>query len=214
MARYVAPARSTALAEVARLLDLAGASAAFHGDGTLVVVAGDPVSKLALRYGREVLDTRADAPATPPAAEYVVVGEGAGSPGSGQGLWPTSDFWAGGAADPGPDARRRAAHEIGTVADARAAGAAWAARQAADRAPVRLRCRLAPAVVPDAAVELQDAPDDLGVEAIRVRHVVHRIDPLRGAVTDLRGHDAGAAGAGGLLGGLSTSIAGAAGGLL
>ncbi len=208
LARYVATARSTALEELVRLLHLAGASAAFGGDGALAAREGEPAEERALLYGREIRAVRATAAPAAPAAT-VIVGEGAGDPGSPQGLWHTSDFWAGGAPAPGPDTRRRVAHELRTTGDAETAGAAWGGRRIAELTPVLLRCWLVPAIGPDDLVQIQDAPDHLPVGAVRVREVVHRVDPAGHATTELRGYDDGAASAG-LLG----ALAGLAGSLL
>lgn len=210
LARYVATARSTALDEAARLLGLAGADGWFDSDDTLHSSA-EPASEVALRYGRELVSARGSG-APEPGGDFVVVGEGAGDPGSAQGLWPIADFWAGGAPAAGPGVRLRAAHELRTTDDAGAAGAAWAARDAAARSPVRLRCWLLPALGPGTAITLAEVPGDLPVGTIRVRQVIHRIEPARAAVTDLWGHDEGAAGAG--LGDLLGGLAGAVGGLL
>ncbi len=208
LARYVATARSTALDELVRLLHLGAATAAFGGDGALTAREGEPAAERALLYGREIRSVRATgAPATP--ATAVVVGEGAGDPGSPQGLWHTSDFWAGGAPAPGPDARRRVAHELRTTSDAEAAGAAWGGRRIAELTPVLLRCWLVPAIGPGDLVHVQDAPDHLPIGAVRVREVVHRVDPAGDATTEIRGYDDGAASEG-LLG----ALAGLAGSLL
>jgi hypothetical protein len=206
LARYVATARSTALDEVTRLLHLAGQVAGFDGGGLLVGSEGDPAEERALLFAREVVAVDVSGPG-PEAAERVVTGEGAGEPGSSNALWPVSDFWAG-ASPPGPDARLRIAHEIRTTADAAGAGTAWSARHAATQRPIRLRCWLLPAVAPNDLLQIQDAPDDLALGGIRVRQVIHRIDPPGGASTEVWGYDDAAAQ------GLPGSLLGAVGGLL
>ena len=207
LARYVGCARSTALDEVTRLLHLAGQVAAFDVEGTLTGFEGEPSEERALLYGREVVSVEVSGPA-PEAAKRVVTGEGAGASGASNALWPVSDFWAGGAPSPGPDARLRIVHEIRTTADADAAGAAWAARHAGALRSIRLGCWLLPAIGPNDLLQIQDAPEDLGLGGIRVRQVIHRIDPRRGASTEVWGYDDAAAQ--GTLG----ALLGAVGGLL
>lgn len=209
LARYVATARSTGLDEVSRLVAFAGASA-WLDETDALHAAAEPSAELALRYGREPVDV-AGTSAPAPGGTFVVVGEGAGAPGSARALWPVAEFMPG-SPTPGPGVRLRSAHELRTPDDARAAAEAWAARDAAARAPVRVRCWLLPGLSPGARITVADAPDDVPVATIRVRQVRHQLDPQRGAVTDVWGHDEGAAGAG--LGELLGALAGAAGGLL
>jgi hypothetical protein len=208
LAHYVANGQATALDLVVRLLHLAGQVAAFDAGGTLVGYEDEPATERALRYGREIVAVDVS---TPPSGGVgaVVVGEGAGGPDASNALWPIADFWAGGAATPGPEARVVVAPELRTTGDAEAAGTAWGSRQVAAWATVRLRCWLLPAVAPNDLVEVQDAPEDVGVGKVRVRQVVHRIDPARGATTDIWGYDDGAASEG-----LAGALAGLLGGLL
>jgi hypothetical protein len=191
LARCVLNARSTALDEVTRLLHLAAQTASFDGSGRLIGFEDEPGEERALRYGREVVAADVSGPA-PDAATRVVTGEGAGDPGASNALWPVSDFWAGGAPAPGVDTRLRTAHEIRTTDDADTAGAAWSARHAAAQTPIRLRCWLLPAIAPNDLLHVQEAPEDLGALDVRVRQVVHRIDPSNGATTDVWGFDDGA----------------------
>lgn len=213
LARYVANGQATALDLVVRLLHLAGQVAGFDADGTLVGYESEPAAERALRYGREIVAVETSAPPRAAAAR-VVVGEGAGSPDAANALWPVGDFWAGGAPAPGPDARLWIAPEIRTTSDAETAGAAWGARHAAAQANVRLRCWLLPAMAPNDLVEVRDAPDDLGIGKVRVRQVVHRVDPARGATTDIWGYDDGAAQSAMSSASLLGAAAGLAGGLL
>ncbi len=205
LARYVATARATALEEATRLVGFAGAWARLDPDDRLHAEAA-PSLEMALRHGREILSVEAARSVVPP-DRHVLVGEGAGAPGSARGLWPVADFWAGGAPPPGPGVRFGAAHELRTTDDATAAGDAWAERAAAERSRVRLRCWLLPGVEPGAQITIADAPDHLGVGTIRVRQVSHRINPAGGGTTEVRGYDEGAAGAG-LLGALMSAVGG------
>jgi len=207
LARYVALARATALEEVVRLTHLSAATATVTATDELRT-STEPAAERRLRWGREPL-TVTVAGAAAATGAFVVAGEGAGEPGASNGLWPTDDFWAGGAPAPGPQARWRVDHDVRSTSDATTAGDAWAARDAEARTPVRLRSWLLPALGPDDSVEIAEGPDDLGLAAIRVRQVVHRLQPGRPAVTDIWGHAAGAGaagGAGGLLGALASAV--------
>lgn len=215
LARYVARAQSTALDEIARLSRLVSATTTISASGALRQSHERPAAELGIRYGRELISATAASPAESPGgtSARVVVGEGAAAPGSPRALWTIADFWAGGAPAPGPSARRRVAYELRSTADAAAAARGWSAAAAGDAAPVRLRCWLLPKVVPDALLQIEDASDDLGLAKVRVRQVVHRVDPILGAVTDIRGFDAGAALPGGLVGALGGAVTGGLGGL-
>lgn len=183
MARYVAIARSTALDEVARLAGLAGATAVVTASGALRAAA-EPTSEVRLTFGREVLDIEGAAPADS-TGTFAVGGDGSGEPGASNGLWPTADFWAGGAPAPGPDSRRRAAHELRSTDDATVAGDAWAARDLGARSPGRLCCWLQPSLSPGDSLEVAGAPDDLASGSMLVRQVAHRIEPGAAALTDV-----------------------------
>ena len=183
LARYVAIARSTALDEVARLAGLAGATATITASGALRAAA-EPASEVRLTFGRELLDV--DGAATADDSEtFTVAGEGAGAPGAPNGLWPTDDFWAGGSPTPGPGHRRRIVHELRSTDAASVAGDAWAARDLAARSPGRLLCWLQPAMSPGDSLEVADAPDDLAFGPMRIRQIVHRIEPRAAATTEV-----------------------------
>lgn len=183
MARYVTIARSTALDEVVRLAGLVGATASVTASGAVRASAAPP-SEVRLTYGREVLDVTASAPADS-TSTFVVGGDGAGEPGAPNGLWPTDDFWAGGAAAPGPESRWRIAHELRSTDAATVAGDAWATRDLASRARGRLHCWLQPALSPDDALEVADAPDDLALGPMRIRQIVHRVEPGVAATSEI-----------------------------
>lgn len=207
LARYVALARRTGLDEVTRLTRLAGWLASFDGEGTLVTTdadgggsggltalsgaasAGAALAGLTadsgLRWDRELVGARTVTGAAP--EERTVVGEGAGPPESTNGLWPIADFWAGGAAEPGPNVRRRVAHELRSTGDADAAGHAWAGRAGAESSPMTIDCFLVPAVEPGQLIEVSETPEDVSLPAMRVRSVHHHVSPDRGATTRLLG---------------------------
>ncbi len=197
LARYVAAARSTALDEVARLAGLAGATATVTASGA-VRATTSPSAETRLTYGREVLDVDVAAPGGDEVA-FTLVGDGAGEPGTPSGLWPTDDFWAGGARDAGPGVRRRVDHELRSTGDATLAGDAWTARDAAARTPARLRCWLQPSLAPGDRLDVAGAPDDLGLGPLHVRQVVHSIEPGGAAITEVWGAHGAADSSGGLL---------------
>ncbi len=210
LALYVADGRSTALDEVSRLARLAGCDASFDSDGKVGVFArgsNGPGGQVALKYGRE-LSAVVSEHLLPDDSSRTVVGDGAGGPDSSLRRWPIVDFFSGGADDPGPSALRRAAPELRTVSDARAAGQAWSGRAADLEKTVRMRAWLLPALMPGTSVQLQELPDDVSLSAFQVSQVSHVID-ARGAFTDVWGYEAsGASGGGGLLGAAINAVGG------
>lgn len=213
MTLYAARGHATALEEIPRLARHLGGDAAFDADGNLHLFAAGgsaPFEDLALRYTREILSVDV-ARAAPDGASRTIVGEGGGDPGSEGARWPVVDFWKGAAPSAGPGALRRAEPELRTQDDARAAGDAWARRQQDADHPLRLRTWLLPKLSPGGRVELHELPDALGIEACRIRQVVHTVHAARGAFTQVWAHEDGGAAAGG---GLLAAVAGAIGGLL
>lgn len=207
LALYTADGRSTALEELPRLAHLLGAEAAFDDAGLLHVVPEGPGEDLALRYGRELVEVRSTtAPSS--TTEWTATGEGAADARSPRGRWVATDFLGGAASAPGPGVRRRALPELRTVDDTRTAAAAWAARQAADATPVRLRTWMLPALAPGARLELHELPESLALAECRVSQVVHVLSAQAGAYTEVWG----TARTGGM--DLLGALAGLAGGLL
>jgi len=210
IALYVADGRASAFEEIARLAAFVDAIASFDRQGKLHVEpfgTSGHGGELAWLYGRELIEveverTHADA------SSMTLVGEGAGEAGSTSALWPIADFYGGSAPEAGVDARRKAAPELHSVDDAKAASAAWMQRRA--RAEIRIRARawLVPAVAPGTRIELQELPEAVDASALIVRQLVHVVDPQAGAYTEIWGTEEVAAP--GLLG----QLLGAAGGLL
>lgn len=194
LAVYVADGRSTALAEIARLAALSGASAHFDGEGALNLPdPASPGQPLALRYGREILFAESTE-GSPGGAVPVVVGEG-GDPNGTQSLWVLKDFLQGGAGG-GP---RVALPEIRRRADAQAAANALAAAQAARAKAVRLTTFLIPGLAPGLPLQLAEMPDGLPLARATLHQVVHTVSASEGALSQLWGTGYDAA-SGGLLG--------------
>lgn len=203
LAIYAADGRATALAEVARLAAMFGASARFDGDGLLSVPDPEqPDEPLALRYGREILAAESGEGDTSGPAPHVV-GEG-GDPSGPQARWVLADFDRGSAGS--GDARRVSLPEIRTKADADKAAAALAAARAARAKSVRLTTFLIPALAPGLALQLADMPDGVPLGSATVHQVVHTISPGGAAVSEVWG--TGFSAGDGLLGLLSGAIGG------
>jgi len=201
---YVADGRATALQEIARLGGLIGIRAAFDGDGRLHLnEEGGPAGELALRYGRELLEV-SSARCSADQASLTVVGEGAGEPGSEEGRWVITDFLAGGAEEPGPEAKRVSRPELRTTDDTEVAAAALSQRRAAAAAQVRLRTWLHPGIEPGMRLELHDMPAHQPLGECRVAQLVSTQIPGGASMTEIRGSGevGGASAFGDLLGAL------------
>ena len=203
LAVYAADGRATALAEVARLAGLSGASAHFDGNGRLSVPdPQQPGEPHALRYGREILAAEAgDGDASDPVPH--VVGEG-GDPSGPQARWVLADFNRGSAGSGG--ARRIALPEIRTRQDADKAATALASARAARAKSVRLTTFLIPSLAPGLALQLADMPGGMKLSRATVHQVVHTISGTGGAVSNVWG--TGFSAEDGLLGGLLGSVGG------
>jgi hypothetical protein len=207
LALYVADGRATALQEIARLAQLAGAAGAFDGRGRLHVTAeGGPGGELALRYGREVVAAHTAERLADP-TRLSVIGEGAGEAGSPRGRWVIADFGRSGSDEAGVAVRRLARPEVRSSDDARAAAAALAEARALRDRPVRLRTWLMPTLAPGMLLKLSDMPDAVPLTEVRVLQVLATVSAAHGAWSDVWG--SGHAAAGGLLG----AVLAAAGGL-
>lgn len=209
LALHAMDGHTTALQEIARLAGLAGAGAAFDGDGALhVTEGGGPSSELALRYGRELLELTLGEELQPSDA-ITIVGEGAGSPDSPEARWLTTDFLTGSAPEPGLAARRRRVPELRSTDDTETASVALAERRSAAARPIRLTTWLMPTLAPGMRLEIADLPDPLTLDDCRISQVVStlRSDGLAASNVWATGRPAEG---GGLLG----ALAGAVGGLL
>lgn len=203
-ALFVCEGRATALESIVRLCGIAGLQAAFAGDGTLAIGPDGPGDAVALRYGRELLDV-ASTTRWADDSEFVIVGEGGGSPDSDQSLWIAQDFFAGGRTAAGTGVRWRSEPLVREVDDARTAAAAWTGTQRRREAPIRMLAWLLPAVAPGSTIEVQDLPEHLSLPKCMVRQVIHELDPRRGARSSIwacADEGGGLAGLAGLIGGL------------
>ncbi|MBR0674246.1 hypothetical protein [Neoroseomonas soli] len=184
LAIYAADGRSTALAEVARLAAFTGAVAFLDGEGRLVVPdPARPVTPIALRYGREILEAEAtEGDDSDPAP--VVTGEG-GDPGGEQARWIIADFNRG--SPPPADAPRVALPEIRTRDDARAAATAIADAVRARARSVRLTTFLIPALAPGKRLTIAEMPGGVPISRAVVLQVQHSISAGGIALTRLWG---------------------------
>lgn len=207
LALYAMDGRGTAADEIARLALDSGAVGAFSASGELhVTEEGGPGGEMALRYGRELIAIESTE-ILDELPSITVIGDGGGSPTSGQGRWVIADFSSGAAPAPGPSDRVVAVPEIRSTDDASTAAAGLTQRRSVALAPVKLTMWMNPTIEPGMRLELAEMPDALPLGECRVSQVVSTCAPGGPVMTEVwaSGQTAGASD---LLGSLVGAISG------
>jgi hypothetical protein len=179
LAFYAADPSRSALEHVARVCGWSGAMARISNENRVesaVVNATQP--DVALKYGREILDT-CQWKLMSKIESFVVVGEsGTGSTSAPEALRATTDFF-GGSPPNGPSPKSRWASEpaLRTVSGARTAGAALQRAYNSSRENGRMEAFLQPDLRPGSILQIRDLPDGLPSGPLwlyRVQHWIRR----------------------------------------
>lgn len=177
LAFYAADPARTALEHIARVCAWSGAMARVSSTNQVEsVIVNAKQADVALKYGREIFDTR-QWKLTSKIDSFVVAGEsGASSTSAPEALRPTTDFFAGNR-PAGRSATTRTAAEpaLRTASAAGTAGAALKRAYDSSREAGRMEAFLQPDLRPGTIVQIQDLPDGLPAGPLWIYSVRHTI---------------------------------------